>query len=195
MASGETIDDVIRRIINILDAASVPYMLTGSFASSLHGMPRATQDIDLVIAPNPASLEALLKSFPEDRYYVSREAAFDAYQRASIFNVIDFASGWKIDFIVRKPRDFSRLEFDRRTPANVWGTTVFVASPEDVLISKLEWAKHAESERQIEDAAGIIRTQRSDLDTAYIEHWAEKLGLQAHWKMAKAKASQGKVND
>jgi hypothetical protein len=96
MASGETIDDVIRRIINILDAASVPYMLTGSFASSLHGMPRATQDIDLVIAPNPATLEALLKSFPEDRYYVSREAAFDAYQRASLFNVIDFASGLTI---------------------------------------------------------------------------------------------------
>jgi hypothetical protein len=189
MASGETIDDVIRRIINILDSASVPYMLTGSFASSLHGMPRATQDIDLVIAPNPASLEALLKSFPEDRYYVSREAAFDAYQRASIFNVIDFASGWKIDFIVRKPRDFSRLEFDRRTQANVLGTTVFVASPEDVLISKLEWAKLAASERQIEDAAGIIRTQGPDLDTAYIDHWAEKLGLQAHWAMAKAKAS------
>ncbi len=106
-------------------------------------MPRATQDIDLVIAPNPGSLEALLKNFPEDQYYVNRDAAFDAYQRSSLFNVIDFASGWKIDFIVRKPRDFSRLEFDRRTPANVLGTTLFVASPEDVLISKLEWAKLA----------------------------------------------------
>ena len=189
MAYGETTDDVIRRIINILDAVSVPYMLTGSFASSLHGMPRATQDIDLVIAPNPASLEALLKNFPEDQYYVSREAAFDAYQRFSLFNVIDFASGWKIDFIVRKPRDFSQLEFERRAPAKVLGTTVFVASPEDVLISKLEWAKLAESERQIEDAAGIIRTQGHDLDTAYIEHWAEKLGLEAQWDMAKAKAS------
>ena len=189
MASGETVDDVIRRIINFLDAASIPYMLTGSFASSLHGMPRATQDIDLVIAPNPASLEALLKNFPEDQYYVSRDAAFDAYRRSSVFNVIDFVSGWKIDFIVRKPRDFSRLEFDRRTPANVLGTTVFVASPEDVLISKLEWAKLAESERQIEDAAGIIRTQGHDLDTAYIEHWAEKLGLQGQWALAKAKAS------
>ena len=189
MASGETVDDVIRRIVNILDAASVPYMLTGSFASSLQGMPRATQDIDLVIAPTPASLEALLKNFPENRYYVSREAAFDAYQRSSLFNVIDFASGWKINFIVRKPRDFSRLEFDRRAPANVLGTTVLVASPEDVLISKLEWAKLAESERQIEDAAGIIRTQGRDLDTVYIEHWAEKLGLEAQWDMAKAKAS------
>ena len=80
MASGETVDDVIRRIVYILDSASVPYMLTGSFASSLHGMPRATQDIDLVIAPNPASLEALLKNFPEDQYYVSRDAALGPCQ-------------------------------------------------------------------------------------------------------------------
>ena len=189
MASGETVDDVIRRIISILDAASVPYMLTGSFASSLHGMPRATQDIDLVIAPNLASLEAVLKNFPEDQYYVSRDAALEAYRHTSLFNVIDIASGWKIDLIIRKPRDFSRLEFDRRTPANILGTTVFVASPEDVLISKLEWAKLAESERQIEDAAGIIRTQGPDLDTAYIERWAEKLGLQAQWSLAQAKAS------
>ena len=188
MASGETVDDVIRRVIQILDAAGIPYMLTGSFASSLHGMPRATQDIDLVIAPTPASLEALLKNFPEDQYNVSPDAALDAYRRSSLFNVIDFASGWKIYFIVQKPRDFSRIEFDRRTPANVLETTVFVASPKDVRISKLEWAKLAESERQIEDAAGIIRTQGHDLDTAYIEHWAEKLGLRAQWDLAKTKA-------
>lgn len=189
MASGETIDDLVRRLIEILDAAGVPYMLTGSFASSLHGMPRATQDIDLVIAPDPTTLDALLKSFPEDRYYVSRDAAIDAYRRGSLFNVIDFASGWKIDFIVKKSRDFSRVEFERRKASNVLGTILFVASPEDVLIAKLEWAKLAESERQIEDAAGIIRTQGGDLDTNYIEDWTEKLGLQTQWALAKSKSS------
>ena len=96
MASGDSVDDVIRRIVELLDAARIPYMLTGSFASSLHGAPRATQDINLVIALDSASLEALLNNFPDDQYYVSREAAFDAYQRRSLFNVIDFATGWKI---------------------------------------------------------------------------------------------------
>ena len=91
MASGESADEVIRRIISILDAASIPYMLTGSFASSIHGMPRATQDIDLVIAPNPTSLEALLKNLLEDRYYVSRDAALDAYRQTSLFNVSIFS--------------------------------------------------------------------------------------------------------
>jgi hypothetical protein len=189
MASGEPIDNVLRKLIDILDSAGIPYMLTGSFASSLHGMPRATQDIDLVIAPNPASLKALLQSFPEDRYYVSRAAALDAYERASLFNVIDFNSGWKIDFIIRKSRDFSRVEFDRRAPATVWGITLFVATAEDVVISKLEWAKLAQSERQIEDAAGIIRTQGKDLDMGYIESWINKLDLQVQWTMAKAKAN------
>lgn len=189
MASGETIDDLISRLVHILDAAGVPYMLTGSFASSLHGMPRATQDIDMVIAPDATSLEALLRFFPENQYYVSRDAAFDAYQRGSLFNVIDFASGWKIDFIVKKSRDFSRVEFERRKASNALGTRLFVASPEDVLIAKLEWAKLAESERQIEDAAGIIRTQGQDLDTNYIEYWTEKLGLQPQWHLAKTKAS------
>jgi hypothetical protein len=189
MVSGETVDDVIRRIVLILESAKIPYMLTGSFASSLHGIPRATQDIDLVIAPTRTGLDELLKQFSEDRYYVSREAAWDAYHRFSLFNVIDLNSGWKIDFIVRKSRDFSRVEFERRIPTNVWGPIVFIAAPEDVLISKLEWAKLTDSERQVEDAAGIIRTQGSDLDIAYIEQWAEKLGIQAQWYIAKAKAS------
>lgn len=72
MAFDEIADDVLRRILQILESANIPYMLTGSFASSIHGSPRATQDIDLVIAPNPISLDDLLKHFPEDKYYVRR---------------------------------------------------------------------------------------------------------------------------
>jgi hypothetical protein len=79
MASAETPEQVIQRFAAILDEVGIPYMLTGSFASGFHGAPRATQDIDLVIAPNLGSLQRLLASLPSDRYYVSREAALDAY--------------------------------------------------------------------------------------------------------------------
>lgn len=140
-----------------------------------------------MIAPTFTSLENLLKLFPEDQYYVSHEAAIDAYQRSSLFNVIDFASGWKIDFILRKSRDFNQVEFERRAPTNLSGTIVYVAAPEDVLIAKLEWAKLADSERQIEDAAGIIRTQGNDLDTLYIDRWVQALGLQLEWNKANQK--------
>ena len=180
--------DVLGRVVLALGSAGVPYMLTGSFASALHGMPRATQDIDMVIAPTPESLERLLDQFPEKRYYVSREAALQASEKAGMFNVVDLETGWKIDFIFRKPRDFSQTEFDRRAQANALGVRLFVASAEDVLISKLEWAKLGESERQIRDAAGIIATQAADLDTAYVETWVARLGLDAQWDAARSAA-------
>lgn len=111
----------------------------------------------------------------------------DAYQRSSLFSVIDFASGWKIDFILRKPRELSQVDFERRAPAHVFNSVVYVASPEDVMISKLEWAKLADSERQIEDVTGIFRTQGKDLDMAYVDRWVKTLGLENQWTIAKAK--------
>jgi hypothetical protein len=188
MASDASPGDVLRRIVRALERAAVPYMLTGSFAGALHGRPRATQDIDIVIAPTAASLEHLLSEFPEARYYVSRDAALEAFEQASMFNVVDFETGWKIDFIFRKARSFSRAEFERRAQTDALGIRLFVATPEDLLISKLEWAKLGESERQIRDAAGIVSTQGSDLDDAYVQTWVEALGLQAQWDAARTVA-------
>lgn len=142
MASDDGAEGAIRRALAALQKAGVPYMLTGSFASSFHGAPRTTQDIDIVIAPTLGSLQRLVSEFPEDQYYVSREAALQAYGSESLFNVIDLESGWKIDFIVRKSRPFSVEEFARRREAEVLGTNVTIASAEDVILSKLEWAKN-----------------------------------------------------
>lgn len=102
MASAETPSSVITRFAALLEEASVPYMLTGSFASGIHGQPRASHDIDFVIAPTLGALHKLLDLLPQDQFYVSREAALDAYARESLFNVVDMGSGWKVDFICRK---------------------------------------------------------------------------------------------
>jgi hypothetical protein len=171
-----------------LQAAEIPHMLTGSFASSLHGAPRATQDIDIVIAPTREQLLALLAQFPEADYYLSQDAALDALARHEQFNVIDLATGWKIDFIIRKPREFSREEFERRRPVELSGVELDVASAEDVLIAKLEWAKLGASARQIDDVAGIIRLQGESLDRAYVERWVRALGLDEQWQVAQARA-------
>ena len=82
-------------------------MLTGSFASSLHGTPRVTHDVDIVIAPVLGTLNALLRQFPIDEYYADRDAALQAYGNEGMFNIVDFATGWKVDFIIRKNRPFS----------------------------------------------------------------------------------------
>lgn len=188
MASGAGPADVIGRIVAALDAAGVPYMMTGSFASAIHGAPRSTQDVDVVVAPTRTSLMALVDQFPEDRYYLSREAALGAYENAGMFNVVDLQTGWKVDFILQKPRDFSRAEFDRRIETEALGTRLYVATAEDVLVAKLEWGKIGGSERQIRDAAGIIATQGEDLDVSYVETWVAKLELQVQWDRARTLA-------
>lgn len=183
-----SVRELLARIGSVLERAGVEFMLTGSYASSVHGTPRATQDLDLVVAPTRAQLVALLKLLPDTEYYVSSDAALDALVHRGQFNVIDFATGWKIDFIIVRDRDFSREEFQRRRVQDLDGLPFPVASPEDVLIAKLEWAKLGESERQIEDAAGIVRLQGPLLDNAYVDRWVAELGLQTQWARAKSRA-------
>jgi hypothetical protein len=105
---------VLSRIVELLNRASVPFMVAGSFASTYHGIPRTTNDIDIVIAPTEEALALFLRELPEQDYYVSQDAAFDALRRRTMFNVIDMETGWKVDMIVQKGRPFSQEEFHRR---------------------------------------------------------------------------------
>jgi hypothetical protein len=184
-----SVDDFFRRLIDALEKSSVPYMVTGSYASSAHGTPRATNDIDVVIAPTAEQLRALVRELPDDRYYSDETDALEALEHRSQFNIIDFATTWKADLIVRKDRDFSRTEFERRAVQTIAGVQVCLASAEDVLIAKLEWGKLGASDRQLEDAAGIVRRQGAALDRQYIEHWVRELGIADEWRRALAKAA------
>lgn len=183
-----TAEAFFRRIVIALEEAQIPYMVTGSFASSAHGVVRGTKDIDIVISPTAERLRAFVAQFPDDRYYADEFDALDALQHDSQFNIIDFATNWKVDLIIRKPRSFSRTEFERRRHHVINGINVFIASPEDILIAKLEWAKMGESDRQIEDAAGVIATQGANLDREYVERWVRELHLDRQWELAQQRA-------
>jgi hypothetical protein len=183
-----TIDDFVARLVIALERAEIPYMLTGSYASSMHGTPRATNDVDVVIAPTKVQLWELMREFPSDRYYSDEDDAFDALERQSLFNVVDFATGWKADLIIRKDRPFSEAEFMRRRPHDIGGAHVYVATAEDILIAKMEWHRMGESERQLDDAAGIIRRQGPSLDRRYVEQWVRELALEEEWRKALERA-------
>jgi hypothetical protein len=174
------------RLRRLLDEAGVPFMIAGSFASTTHGLPRTTQDLDIVIdPPDAACIDALVGSMSSDAYYVDAGTARDALRRRSMFNVVDHASGWKVDFIIRKNRDFSRGEFARRMELPLLGVPVFVASAEDTIVSKLEWSRSSGgSERQRRDVAGVLATMGDQLDRAYVERWVRELELQDEWEMA-----------
>jgi hypothetical protein len=176
--------DLFRRMVTRLEEADIPYMLTGSFASAYHGRPRATQDIDFVIAPSPDQIRALIRALPTREYYADERAALEALQQESQFNMIDLATGWKIDFICRKSRPFSRIEFERRIRTRLEELTLFVATVEDVILAKLEWAKLGGSARQIEDVAGLLAVRGADLDLGYLERWVTGLDLSAQWAAA-----------
>jgi hypothetical protein len=179
-----SVSEVFQRISSALDHAGIGYMLTGSFASAHYGVLRSTQDIDFVIEATPALLRAFIEALPSSEYYGDVDAALQAYNRQSLFNVIDLATGWKIDMIIRKSRAFSQEEFRRRRRVTLYGAALFVASAEDVVIAKLEWAKLAQSRRQIEDAAAILRARWGSLDRTYLEKWIGQLGLKKEWDEA-----------
>lgn len=164
-------------------------MLSGSFASAYYGATRSTQDIDLVIDATPAQLEMLIRQLPATHYYVDLPAALEAHRRESLFNVIDLATGWKIDLIIRKARAFSEEEFGRRRQVDLQGIPIFVASPEDVVLSKLEWARLSQSQRQIEDVAAILRSRGESLDREYLKRWIDALQLAVEWNSALARAN------
>lgn len=170
---------VLRALGDALDAAEIPWMVAGSVASSVWGEVRSTQDVDLVVVATRGSLVRLCRALPEDRWYADVDMAIDAALRQSMFNVVDLETGWKVDIILRKGRAFSHAEFGRRTRAVVDGQEVWVATAEDVLLAKLEWARRTGSERQLRDAAGIVAVQGEALDRAWIERWAKELGVEA----------------
>ncbi len=167
--------DLLAKVTAALDTAGVPYMVTGSFASSFHGEPRMTQDIDLVVDPDVTTIALFVEQFDPSRFYIDDAVA--ATMRRDMFNIVEVKTGWKVDLIIRKDRPFSAEEFRRRIPGLVSGVPAFVASAEDTILSKLEWSKASGSERQVRDVVAILQVQRSTLDFPYLERWAAELGV------------------
>jgi len=178
-------------IVGELDRFGIPHMLAGSFASTYHGDPRTTNDIDFVIDPGRDALEALVRGLDPARFYVSAEAARSAFEQRGQFNVVLMDSGWKVDLILRKERPFSRSEFERREPAEIAGVSLFVATAEDTIVAKLEWARAGESERQLRDVVGIVAASAGGLDRDYLERWIGELRLEPLWDRVAAEAGAG----
>jgi hypothetical protein len=165
--------EFLRAIVAFLDDAEIPHMLAGSMASTFHGEPRMTRDVDMVIDPTIESMGRFVAALDRSRYYV--DDAVGAVRRRDICNVIDIETGWKVDLIVRKDRPFSREEFGRRQPAVVGEVELFIATAEDTVLAKLEWRARSDSERQFRDVVAVLSAQ--NLDWGYLHHWAAELGV------------------
>jgi len=176
--------DFLKRLLNKLSESGIHFMVVGSVAASFHGHPRTTMDIDAVVEGDAQSLRRFARSLGEG-YYINEEEIDQAVRFQRAFNIIDEASGYKAGLIIRKNRPFSRTEFDRRLQIEILGVGAGIATPEDVILSKLEWSKLGSSERQWQDALQVARTQAENLDLEYIEKWSHELGVYDFWQRIK----------
>lgn len=158
-----------------LDQAQIPYMLSGSVALSMYAQPRMTRDIDFVVDIEEGQVDKFVELFKED-CYIDRESVLEAVRTRGMFNIIHEAWVIKADFVVRKDRPFRKTEFDRRRTVSIGGRDLSVVTPEDLLLSKLHWAKTSRSELQLGDVKNLILSE-SNLDWPYIREWAKKLGV------------------
>lgn len=172
----------LRAIVERLERLGVPYMIVGSVAALAHGRARSTQAFELVADLDAAKLDALLASLDRAAFYVSEDAALDALRRRTLFNVIDLSTGWKVDIIPCKRREFSRRELARRTALEVLGTRTWVATVEDTIAAKLEWSKlSGGSARQRDDVRALLGLHAERIDAAYLAAAVSVLGLADEW--------------
>jgi hypothetical protein len=165
--------DIVRDISHRFEEAGILYMLTGSMAMNYYAQPRMTRDIDVVIAIAPEDVGRVAALFRPD-YYVSEENIRESVAHESIFNLIHQESVIKVDCIIRKKNEYRRVEFERRQKISILDFTTFIVSKEDLIISKLSWAKDSHSEVQLGDVKNLLAT---GYDAAYLQRWTRELWL------------------
>ena len=171
---------ILKLVTARLDAARIAYLITGSMASGHYGQPRMTRDIDLVavlVPPHAAKLGQWLG--PE--FICDADVVRQAIAERRMFNVFHREAPHKIDFIVRQDSDYELEKFDRRRQVEVDGQAVWMIAPEDLVLSKLVWAKTNPSELQVRDVRSILKAQPA-LDWAYLDRWAQRLTVAAALK-------------
>jgi hypothetical protein len=169
---------VLRDVSEKLEAEGFGFMLTGSVAMIYYAIPRMTRDIDIVVELSAANSDRFIRSFASD-YYVAKEAVESSITHESLFNILHNETIIKVDFIIRKDSPYRRVEFERRRRVMLQGFPTWIVSREDLIISKLYWAKDSESERQLTDVRNLLS---ADCDRSYINKWTRELELSKLWE-------------
>jgi hypothetical protein len=171
--------EVTLKVTGLLEKLGVPYVIGGSLASTLYGMVRTTQDADIITEMRPEHIQPFVSSL-QNEFFIDEEMIADSIQHNSSFNIIHRDTMFKVDIFIPRPRPFQQsqiaraqrqtFEFETEISANF-------ASPEDTILSKLEWYRMGgeASERQWRDILGILKTRAGELNLGYLQTWAEDL--------------------
>jgi Domain of unknown function (DUF1814). len=165
--------DVLGIVSERLTLAEIPFMLTGSYAMAHYITPRMTRDIDLVVALGKDAVSDVVRAFSED-FYVDADDVRRAVETQRMFNILHLESGIKVDLIIRKGSEYRQVEFARRKAIEMGPVKTWIVSREDLILSKLVWARDSNSELQLRDVRALLY---ESIDRDYMEKWAARLGV------------------
>jgi hypothetical protein len=174
------VDDYLKVLLLVgsrLEQAGIPYMLSGSTAMNFYARPRMTRDVDIVVELEAPKVPVLLSLFQAD-FSIDEEEIREALSHQSLFNLIHFETVVKVDCVIRKRSAYRQEEFRRRRTVELQGQRIWIVSPEDLVLSKLYWARDSLSEMQMGDVRNIVDAT-SSMDWAYLMHWARDLGIES----------------
>jgi len=171
------ITNLLEVISQTLDNLQIPYMLSGSLALNLYAIPRATRDIDMIVELQERHIAQFIAAI-KDKFYFSESTIKEEIKRSGMFNIIHLESSYKIDFIVRSSHPFEIQKFQRRQKIEFLGSTIWVITLEDLIISKLMWIQQLESELQKRDIQSLLENSKTDLD--YVKQWCKELKLKTY---------------
>ena len=166
----------LQKIVHVLDSEGVDYMIVGGFAVNFYNRVRLTVDIDLVLQIYPAHVEKISQHFPDWLPFL--EGFKESASLGRVFNITDFETGVKFDFMAYQDSDYNWTAFERRRKVSFLGIECSVASPEDLIISKLQWYNLSKSEKQLGDIVFLLH--ETTLDKQYLELWTQKLNIPRH---------------
>ena len=170
--------ELMQKVADFLERESTPYRIVGSMASIVYGEPRFTNDVDILVDLPGEKVDAVCREFPPPDYYVSAEAVRAAIAKRHQFKILHMPSGLKVDMILSTDTDFGRLDLYQGQRIKSEGAyNVLFASPENVILKKLLYFQEGGYDKHLRDVAGVILIQGEKIDQAYLDEWAEKLGV------------------
>jgi len=169
-------------ISNSFEKLKIPYVITSSIASMTYGEPRFTNDIDMVADIKDWDIPGLIRCFPENDYYIDADSIDQAIQFKSQFNIIHLSSGLKIDVMIKKKTFFDNSRFSRINRLRLEEKEINFASPEDVILKKMEFYKMGGSEKHLRDITGILKIYKGKIDFEYMKSWISTFDLVEIWE-------------
>lgn len=166
----------LQKIVHVFEEEKINYMIVGGFAMSYYNRFRFTADIDCVIQIYPHDVEKIIQYFPDWLPFV--DSYKENVERGILFNITDFETGIKYDFMPYQDSDYNWTAFERRHKVEFFGAECFIAAPEDLIISKLRWYDISRSAKQLEDIKFLLK--EVTLDKQYLEIWVNRLNILRH---------------